>query len=111
MYYSLRLIANPFFLGITTSGQNKRRQFVYWTKQACHVFILYPDHYHPGKFSVMAEYTGSILIQKYFFVSPDKFSTVLAGGRHFLKVAFFACSLFLSFSGETTETLGEKKEL
>lgn len=71
------------------------------------MFILYPDHYHPGKFNVLGEYTGSILMQKYFFVSPGQFPAFLQRIDIFLKLTSLP-DQFLSFSGETMETLGEK---
>lgn len=34
------------------------------------VFMLYPDPYNPGEFSILGESVGSLLIQIHIFVSP-----------------------------------------
>lgn len=93
-----------------TPGQNKKKK-----KKVCFLdkagisllFILQPDLYHPGEFSMLGDSPGSLLIQIYFFLSSDQFSRAPAGDRPFLKALIFAHSFWVSVG--KLETLRERQ--
>lgn len=102
----LKVYSKSLFPDRMTPGQNKKKKKVCFLDKPriSLLFILHPDLYHPGEFSMLGESPGSLLIQIYFFVSPDQFSRALAGDRPFLKALIFACSQFLGLSGKTRDT-------
>lgn len=105
----LKLTANPFSLTEWHLARIRKKKKVCFLDKAgiSLLFILQPDLYHPGEFStcMLGESLGSLLIQIYFFVSPDQFSRAPAGDRPFLKALIFAHSFWVSVV--KLETLGE----
>lgn len=106
----LKAYSKSLFPDRMTPGQNKKKK-----KKVCFLdkagisllFILHPDLYHPGEFSMLGDSPGSLLIQIYFFLSSDQFSRAPAGDRPFLKALIFAHSFWVSVG--KLETLRERQ--